>query len=108
MRWCTTGSQILRDLSVKFEDSASFFISTSAELLDLSRNGLFDELEALLLLQVVYSILLLNVRLQADQVLSLFKFRGKVGLLLPKSINFRFQLLFRVPIALFRRLLQKG
>ena len=79
----TTCSQVLRDLSVNLEDSASFFVSTSAELLDLSRNGRFDELEALLLLQVVHSILLLDVRLQADQVLSFFKFRGKVGLLLP-------------------------
>ena len=83
MRRGTTCSQVLRDLSVNLEDSASFFVSTSAELLDLSRNGRFDELEALLLLQVVHSILLLDVRLQADQVLSLFKFRGKVGLLLP-------------------------
>ena len=83
MRWGTTCFQVLRNLSVNLEDSASFFVSTSAELLDLSRNGRFDELEALLLLQVVHSILLLDVRLQADQVLSLFKFRGKVGLLLP-------------------------
>ena len=83
MRWGTTCSQVLRDLSVNLEDSASFFVSTSAELLDLSRNGRFDELEALFLLQVVNSILLLDIRLQADQVLSLFKFRGKVGLLLP-------------------------
>ena len=83
MRRGTSCSQVLRDLSVNLEDSASFFVSTSAELLDLSRNGRFDELEALFLLQVVNSILLLDIRLQADQVLSLFKFRGKVGLLLP-------------------------
>ena len=59
----TARPQILRDFSVKIEDSTSFFISTPAELLNLSRNGLFNELEALFLLQVVDCVLLLDIRL---------------------------------------------
>ena len=82
-----TCSQVLRDFSLKVKDRTSLVIRTSTQLLNFGRNRLLDELESLLLLQVVNRVFLLYVRLQADQVLRLFKFRGEVGLLLPEPVN---------------------